>query len=53
MKHYEVLIFEVFDGGFYTKIKALLTDNTELYIREYSDIMERGTRLLISLAGFR
>jgi len=41
VKDYEVLTFEVFDGGFYIKIKAMLINETELYIREYSDITER------------
>ncbi|MCX8027949.1 MAG: DUF6516 family protein [Thermodesulfovibrionales bacterium] len=35
-------MLEVFEGGFYIKIRALLTNNTELYIREYSDINERN-----------
>jgi len=42
IKKYDIFTFEVFEGGFYIKIKALLTDDSELYIREYSDISERN-----------
>lgn len=41
VKDFEVLAFEIFEGGFYIKIKATLIDNTELHIREYSDVNER------------
>ncbi len=42
VKKYDVLVFEVFEGGFYIKIKALLSDDSELFIREYSDLNERN-----------
>lgn len=38
---YDILVFEMFEGGFYIKIRALLIDNSELYVREYSDVNER------------
>ena len=34
--------FKLFDQGFYLKIHAILKNNTELHIREYSDAMERA-----------
>lgn len=42
IKEYDILIFEVFEQGFYIKVRARLINNTELYIREYSDINERN-----------
>lgn len=42
VKKYDILAFEVFEGGFYIKISASLIDDTELYIREYSDVDERN-----------
>lgn len=42
IKSYDILVLETFEGGFYIKIRALLTDNTELHIREYSDVNERN-----------
>lgn len=42
IKKYDVLAFEIFEGGFYIKIRALLIDDSELYIREYSDVVERN-----------
>ncbi|MGR3318483.1 MAG: hypothetical protein ACUZ8O_08380 [Candidatus Anammoxibacter sp.] len=48
VKELEVLVLEFFEGGFYTKIKAALNNNTELYIREYSDV--NVWDLFISLA---
>lgn len=42
VKKYDVLTFEVFEGGFYIKIRASLINDTELYIREYSDVNERN-----------
>ncbi len=41
VKDFEVLTFETFEYGFYLKIKASLINNTELFIREFSDINER------------
>ncbi len=42
VKKYDILAFEVFEGGFYIKISASLIDDTELHIREYSDVDERN-----------
>ncbi|GBE02279.1 hypothetical protein BMS3Bbin06_00267 [bacterium BMS3Bbin06] len=42
IKKYDILVFEIFEGGFYIKITASLIDDTELYIREYSDVDERN-----------
>jgi len=42
IKKYDVLVFEMFEGGFYIKIKAWLINDSELYIREYSDPDERN-----------
>lgn len=42
IKKYEIRVFEIFEGGFYIKIRALLIDDSELYIREYSDVDERN-----------
>ncbi len=42
IKEYDILVFEIFEGGFYIKIRAALIDDTELYIREYSDVDERN-----------
>jgi hypothetical protein len=42
VKKYDILTFEIFEGGFYIKIRALLINNSELYIREYSDVSERN-----------
>lgn len=42
IKNFDILAFEVFEGGFYIKIRALLIDDSELYIREYSDVDERN-----------
>lgn len=32
----------MFEDGFYIKIRVLLIDDSELYIREYSDVDERN-----------
>ncbi len=37
IKKYDILAFEIFEGGFYIKIRVSLIDDTELYIREYSN----------------
>jgi hypothetical protein len=42
VREYDVLSFEIFDGGFYIKIRALLIDDSELFVREYSDVKERN-----------
>ncbi|MCR4289796.1 MAG: DUF6516 family protein [Candidatus Scalindua sp.] len=42
VKNFNVLVLEYFEGGFYIKIKATLNNNTELYIREYSDVHVRN-----------
>jgi hypothetical protein len=42
VKDFKVLVLEYFEGGFYIKIKATLNNNTELYIREYSDVNVRN-----------
>ena len=42
IKKYDILALESFEGGFYIKIKALLIYDSELYIREYSDVNERN-----------
>jgi len=42
IKKYDVLVFEMFEGGFYLKIRVLLTDDFLLFVREYSDIRERN-----------
>ncbi|MGR3219791.1 MAG: toxin-antitoxin system TumE family protein [Candidatus Anammoxibacter sp.] len=42
VKDFKVLVLEFFKGGFYTKIKATLSNNTALFIREYSDVNERN-----------
>ncbi len=42
IKKYDILVFEIFEGGFYIKINAVLIDDSELYIREYSDVKERN-----------
>ena len=42
VKDFKVLVLEFFEGGFYTKIKVILNNNTELYIREYSDVNVRN-----------
>ena len=42
VKDFNVLVLEYFEGGFYIKIKATLINNTELYVREYSDIHVRN-----------
>lgn len=42
VKRYDVLAFEVFESGFYIRIKVLLVDDSELFIREYSDVDERN-----------
>jgi hypothetical protein len=42
IKKYDILAFEVFEGGFYIKIRVLLIDDSELHIREYSDVDERN-----------
>ena len=42
VKSYEVLDFKTFENGFYIKIKAVIADNTELFIREYTDEKERN-----------
>jgi hypothetical protein len=42
VKDYNVPILEFFEGGFYIKIKVTLKNDTELYIREYSDVNVRN-----------
>ena len=42
VKSYEILNFKSFENGFYIKIKVAIVDNTELFIREYSDEKERS-----------
>ncbi len=39
---YKIQEYRTFRDGFYIKIKAILKDKSELYIREYSDIKERN-----------
>ena len=39
IKKYDILVFEIFEGGFYIKIRALLINDSELYIREYSETL--------------
>ena len=41
VKDFNILVLEFFEGGFYIKIKATLNNNTELCIREYSDVKVR------------
>jgi len=38
---FEILSFRTFQDGFYIKIKVVLKDKSELYIREYVDKEER------------
>lgn len=42
IEKYDILAFEIFEGGFYIKIRALLINDSDLYIREYSDVDERN-----------
>ncbi len=42
VKDFTVPVLEFFEDGFYIKIKVILNNNTELYIREYSDINVRN-----------
>lgn len=42
IKRYEILAFEIFENGFYIKIKTSLIDGSELHIREYVDETERN-----------
>ena len=42
IKNYEILDFKSFENGFYIKIKAIIINNTELFIREYTDEKERS-----------
>lgn len=42
VSEFQIQIFELFEKGFLIKIKALLKDSTELYIREYVDTQERN-----------
>lgn len=39
---FEVVEYKRFFGGFYIKIIVSLSDNSKLYVREYSDIEERN-----------
>ena len=41
VKEFEIVNFRVFKDGFYMKIMVKLINNTELHIREYSDIESR------------
>jgi hypothetical protein len=42
LSNFEILDFRTFQDGFYIKIKAVLKDGSELYIREYVDVEERN-----------
>ncbi len=42
VKDFKVPVLEFFEGGFYINIKVTLNNNTELYIREYSDVNVRN-----------
>jgi len=42
VEEYKIREYRTFEDGFYIKIKAVLKDKSELYIREYSDINERN-----------
>ena len=42
VKNYIIDDFKSFSNGFYFNIKVMLIDNTELYIKEYSDEKERN-----------
>ncbi len=42
VKDFRILEYKTFNFGFFIKIKVILVDNSELYIREYSDIKERN-----------
>jgi len=42
VKSFEVLDFRTFQDGFYIKVKVILKDSSELYIREYVDVEERN-----------
>lgn len=42
VKSYRVQDYRKFRNGFYIKIKAELTNNSQLFIREYSDLSERN-----------
>src|SRR4030042_4082576 len=42
VKDYIINDFKSFSNGFYFNIKVILIDNSELYIKEYSDKNERN-----------
>jgi hypothetical protein len=42
ISQFEIIDFKTFKTGFYIKIKAIVIDKSELFIREYSDDMERN-----------
>ncbi|MFQ5603948.1 MAG: DUF6516 family protein [bacterium] len=42
VKEFKIQDFKLIEHGFYLKILAILINNTELYIREYSDSMDRS-----------
>ncbi len=42
VKSFEILDFRTFQDGFYIKVKVILENNSELYIREYVDTEERN-----------
>ncbi len=42
IEKYDFLEYKIFPKGFYIKIKAYIKDNSELFIREYSDEYERN-----------
>lgn len=39
---YELLVFKNFEFGFYINISTTLVDNSELFIKEYTDQKERN-----------
>ncbi len=42
VSNYQVHDFKEFQNGFYIKVVVQLTNNTSLFIREYSDKFERN-----------
>lgn len=42
VREFVIQTFEVFDRGFFLKVKVILANNTELFIREYVDSEERN-----------
>ena len=42
VKDFTVLDYKSFKGGFYIKIKAALTDDSVIFIKEYADQNERN-----------